>query len=160
MGSLSDMIINAFSQLWHLIPIILVVVLFKKFIDKKDKDNRRNKNEENEKNGLTLELRTIKKYESLAYKIEHGKEDQEIDLICFKDGKTLLLLCDNTTKSKSITDEHIKKFHANAIKYVETNHLEKSDVKFRYVISNKEALNKSASKILMNDSYNCKYVVL
>ena len=37
MGSLSDIVINGLSQLWHLLPIIIIIVLFKKYIDNKDK---------------------------------------------------------------------------------------------------------------------------
>ena len=156
MGNLSDIAINALYQLWHLLPIIIVIVLFKKYIDNKDKKTRKNKNEENEINGLTLEVRTVKKYEDIGYKvIKEG-----LNLICTKENKTLLIQCNNTIEAKSITDEDIKAFYTDARTYVKENELEIKDVEFRYVIAYKDALNKSAIRILMDDFYNCKYVVL
>jgi len=160
MGSLSDIVINAIFQLWHLIPIVIVIILFKKFIDKKDKKHKINKNEENEKNGLTLELRTVKKYENLGYKIYDEIEDEGIDLVCSKNDKTLLVQCKNNSKSKSITEDDIKTFYTNAIKYIKANNIEKKDVNFRFVIPYKDVLDKTAIKILTDDSYNCKYVIV
>ena len=117
----SEMIIGSLSYLWHLVPIVIAIVLFKKFIEYKDKKRRKKKNEENEEKGLTLELRTIKNYEDLGYKIEEGKKDQGIDLICSKGGKTLLFQYTKSSKSKSIIDEDIKTFCTNANKYIKTN---------------------------------------
>ena len=165
MVSTSDMIIGSLSKVWHLVPIVIAIVLIKKFVNKKDKKRRINENEENEKNGLTLELRTGKKYEDLGYKViyhetQEGEKDQGIDLLCYKDDKTLLVQCKDCSKSKSITDEDIKIFRSNAIEYIKTNDIEKNNVEFRYVIPYSDVLDKSALKILMDDSYNCKYVVL
>lgn len=165
MVDISDMIIASLSKIWHLVPIVITIILFKKFMNKKDKKRRINKNEENEKKGLTLELRTVKKYEELGYKviyheIEDGKDNQGIDLLCYKDDKTLLIQCKNCSNPKSITDEDIKIFHNNAIKYIKTNDIEKNNIEFRYVIPYSDVLNKSAIKILMDNYYNCKYVVL
>ena len=161
----SDMILASLSKMVHLVPIVIAIVLFKKFMNKKDKKRRININEENEKNGLTLELRTVKKYEDLGYKVisqksENGKENQGIDLLMSKDDKTLLVQCKDSSKTKSITDEDIKTFHSNASKYVESNDMEEKNVEFRYVIPYSDILHKSAIKILTNDSYNCKYLVL
>lgn len=153
----SEMIIASLSKVWHLVPIVIAIVLFKKFIDYKDKKRRIKKNEEN---GLTLELRTIKKYEDLGYKIEEGKKDQGIDLLCYKGDKTFLFKCNNTSKKKSIIDEDIETFCNNAIKYAKTNDIKSKDVEFRYIIPYNDVLHKSAIKILMDDSYNCKYVAL
>lgn len=156
MGSLSDIVLNAIYQLWHLLPIIIVIVLFKKYIDSKDKKTRKNKNEEHEKNGLTLKVRATKKYEDIGYKIL----EQESILVCTKTDKTILIECNNTLEPKSIHDEDIKAFYTNAIKYVKENQLEIKNVEFRYVIAYKDALDKSAVRILRDDFYNCKYVVL
>lgn len=160
MGSLSDIVINAIYQLWHLIPIVVVIVLFKKYMDNKDRKNRVNENEKNEEKGLTLELRTIKKYKDIGYKIEDDKKDQGIDLVCTKDDKILLIQCKNSSKAKSITHKDIKAFHSNAMKYARVNNIKNEDITFRYVIPFKDVLHKSAVKILMDDSYNCKYVLL
>lgn len=165
MGNTSDIIIASLSQIWHLIPIIIFIILFKKFINMKDSKNRRNKNEENEKNGLTLELRTVKKYENLGYKVVSKKSDdtnneQDIDLFCYKDGKTLLVKCKNNTESKSIKEEDIMTFYRSAIKYLKTNEIEEKNVDFRYVVPYKDVFHKSAINVLMDDDYNCKYVLI
>ena len=162
---MTDMIIASLLKIWHLIPIIMAIVLFKKVMAWKEKKRRINNNEENEKNGLTLELRTAKKYEKLGYKVTYheikdGEENQGIDLLCSKDDKTLLFKCKNYSKSKSITQEDIKTFHKNAINYVKNNEMEVNNVEFRYVIPYSDVLDKSAIKILMDDSYNCKYIVI
>ena len=157
---MGEMVIASLSKIWHLIPIVIAIILIKKFVYKRDKKRILNKNEENEKNGLTLELRTVRKYEELGYKVEEGKKDQGIDLLCYKDDKALLIQCKNYSKSKSITGKDIKIFHKNAIQYVKTNDIEEKDIGFRYVIPYSDVLHKSAIKILMDDYYNCKYVVI
>jgi len=162
---MTEMIIASLSKIWHLIPIVIAIILFKKFMNKKEKERRIKRNEEHEKNGLTLELRTRKKFEDLGYKVIHhesqeDKKDQGIDLLCCKDDKTLLFQCKNRSQSKSITDEDIKIFHSNALQYVKTNDIEKNDVEFRYVVPYSDVLHKSAIKILTDDSYNCKYMVV
>ena len=156
----SDLIIASLSKVWHLVPIVIAIVLFKKFIDFKDKKRRIMKNEENDKNGLTLELRTIKKYEDLGYKMTDVKKDQGIDLVCHKNDKTLLFQCKDVSKSKSIIDEDIKTFYTNAIKYVKTNDIKTKDIEFRYVVPYGDVFHKSANQVLVDDFYNCKYVVL
>lgn len=156
----SEMVIASLSKLWHLVPIIMAIILFKKFIDYKEKKRRKNKSKENEEKGLTLELRTIKKYEDLGYTVEEGKKDEGVDLLCYKGDKTFLIQYKNASKSKSIIDEDIKIFCANAIKYVKINNIKGNDIEFRYVIPYIELLHNSAIKILTDDSYNCKYVVL
>ncbi len=162
MGNLSDIIIGSLSQIWHLIPIIIFIVLFKKFITMKDNKNRKNKNEENEKNGLTLEIRAIKKYEDLGYKVISSKINSEtdIDMFCYKDDKTILVKCKNNSESKSIKEEDIMSFYGSAIKYLKTNNIEAKNASFRYVVPYKDVFHKSAINILMDDSYNCKYVLI
>jgi Holliday junction resolvase-like predicted endonuclease len=165
MADLGDMIIGSLSKVWHLIPIVIFIILFKKFMTNKEKKRRININSEHEKNGLNLESRTIEKYEKLGYKIVHNKtknpkEEQGIDIICNKDDETFLIKCNNNSKPKSIKSEDIKAFHKNAIDYVQTNNLEKNDVKFRYVIHYEDALDKSARTILKDDYYHCRYVVI
>lgn len=157
--TISQMIVASLSKIWHLIPIVIAIVLFKKFMDSKAKKHKLNKNEENEKNGLTLNLRTLKKYENSGYKIEECNEEEGIDFVCYKDDKTLLLQCKNTTDIKSIKDEDIKTFHRDATKYVKEKEI-KENVEFRYVIPYSDVLHKSAIKVLTNNTYNCKYVVL
>ncbi|PLY06626.1 MAG: hypothetical protein C0625_08540 [Arcobacter sp.] len=160
MVDISDMIIASLSKVWHLIPIVIAILLFKKFINTKDKKRRININEENEKKGLTLELRTVKKYEKMGYTVIYNEKEQGINLLCSKNNKTLLFQCNNYSKSKSITDKDIKNFISNAIKYVKTNNIKKNDVEFRFVVPYLDVFDKSAIKILKDDSYNCKYVVL
>ncbi|MFA9374407.1 MAG: hypothetical protein ACERKK_09630 [Poseidonibacter sp.] len=165
MGNFGDIIFSSLSQIWHLIPIIILILLFKKFINMKDSKNRRNKNEENEKNGLTLELRTVKKYEDLGYKVisnksENTNNEQIIDLLCYKDDKTLLVKCENSSESKSIKEEDIMEFYRSAIKYLKSNDIEERNADFRYAVSYKDVFHKSAINILMDDDYNCKYVLI
>ena len=156
----SEMVIASLSKLWHLVPIVIAIILFKKFIDYKEKKRRRITSIENEEKGLTLELRTIKKYENLGYKVEKGKKEQGIDLLCYKGDKIFLIQCKNVFESKSIIDEDIKTFCTNANTYIKENDIKGKDVEFRYAIPYIDLLHKSAIKILTDDSYNCKYVVL
>lgn len=157
----SEMIIASLSNIWHIIPIIIGIILLKKYVTNKDKKNKMMKNKENEKNGLTLELRTIKKYEDLGYKVRSIKnENQEIDFIMIKEEKTLLVKCNNSYEKKSIKDEDIESFCLNANKYLEANNIEKIDAQFRYVIPYADSLHKSAIKIFADEDNNCKYLVL
>lgn len=152
-----DMVTASLLKIWHLIPIIIFIILFKKYVNNKDKKRRIDKNDENEKKGLTLKSRAQIKYEKLGYEV---KEDEEINLICYRDDKILLLQCENSSNAKSIKAEDIKIFYNNAIEYVKKNEIEEKDVEFRYIIAYSDVLDKSAIKILMDKSYNCKYVVL
>jgi hypothetical protein len=161
MTDISDMIIGSLSKVWHLIPIIIFIVLFKKFLHNKDNKRRISINEEHEKKGQSLELRTIEKYEKLGFKVIYKEaKEQSIDLVCNKDEQTFLIKCNNNSKSKSIKAEDIKAFHKNAIDYVKTNNLEEKNVNFRYVVLFNDVLDKSALAILKDDSYNCKYVII
>ena len=158
-----EMIIASFLKIWHLIPLIIFIILLKKFVNNKDKKSRINKNDENEKNGLTIEVRTQKNYENLGYEVKYQKKQEnteEIDLVCKRDNKILLIQCKNDSKTKSITEDDIKTFYKNALQYLKTNDIEKKDAQFRYVVAYSDVLHKSAIKILRDDFYNCKYVVL
>ncbi|MFA9239503.1 MAG: hypothetical protein ACEQSQ_06380 [Candidatus Paceibacteria bacterium] len=161
MTNSSEMIIASLSYIWHLIPIIIFILLLKKFLTYRDNKKRKIRNEENQKNGLTLELRTIKKYEDLGYKVvSNTTENQDIDMICYKDDKTILIKCNNSSESKSIKEEDIMAFYDGAIKYINTNKRKEKNAAFRYVVPYKDLFHKSAIKILTDDSYNCKYVLV
>lgn len=158
---MGEMILASLSKIWHLVPIVLAIVLFKIFLNKKSNKDRIKKNEENEKQGLSLISRTIKKYEDSGYTvINNALDDFGIDLLCSKDDKTLLIKCSNDTNPKSISSEDIIAFHTNAKKYIKSSDLEPKSVEFRYGILYRDVLDKSAIKILTDDSYNCKYMVL
>jgi prolyl-tRNA synthetase len=161
MTNSSEMIIASLSYIWHLIPIIIFILLLKKFLTYRDNKKRKIKNEENQKNGLTLELRTIKKYEDLGYKVvSNTTENQDIDMICYKDDKTILIKCNNSSESKSIKEKDIMAFYDSSIKYINTNKIKEKNSDFRYVVPYKDLFHKSAIKILTDDSYNCKYVLV
>lgn len=161
MANSTEMIIGSLSYIWHLIPITIFIILLKKFLTYKDNKKRKIKNEENQKNGLTLELRTIKKYEDLGYKVvSNTTENQEIDMICYKDDKTILIKCNNNSESKSIKVEDIISFYDNALKYIYTNKIKEKNAAFRYVVPYKDLFHKSAIKILSDDDYNCKYILV
>lgn len=161
MTNSTEMILSSLSYIWHVIPIIIFILLLKKFLTHKDNKKRKIKSKENEKNGLTLELRTMKKYEDLGYKvILNTTENKNIDIICSKDDKTILIKCNNNSESKSIKAEDIMNFYDSAIKYIKENKIKEKDVAFRYVVPYKDLFHKSAIKILTDDSYNCKYVLV
>jgi hypothetical protein len=161
MTNSSEIIIGSLSYIWHLIPIIIFIILLKKFISARDNKKRKMKNEENEKNGLTLELRTIKKYEDLGYKVVSNKmQNQDIDMFCYKDDKTILVKCNNSSNSKSIKEEDIMAFYDDAIKYINTNNIKEKNAVFRYAVPYKDIFHKSAIKILTDDYYNCKYILV
>lgn len=171
MLNIGDVLLGVLSQIWYFIPIIIAIGLFKNYVNKKEKATRQNRNKKrqkefyanNEKKGQEFELRTGRKFEELGYKvvyngIEKGRKDEGIDLLCYKDNKILLVQCKNYSKPKSVTHEHIKIFHSNAIKYVKTNQIKNKNVEFKYAIPNKNVLDISAIKILMNNFYNCRYI--
>lgn len=162
---MSEMILASLSKIWHLVPIVIAIILFKKYINNKDNKSRIEKNEENEKKGLSLESRIGKKYEDTGFKVIYlnpgdDKKEQGIDLICHKDDKTILIQCKNNSKAKSISSEDIETFHANATTYVKRNDIEENSVSYRIAVVYRDVLDKSAIKILTDDSYNCKYIVL
>jgi len=53
MTNSTEMIIGSLSYIWHLIPIIIFIIILKKFLTHRDNKKRKIKNEENQKNGLT-----------------------------------------------------------------------------------------------------------
>ena len=161
MANSTEMIIGSLSYIWHLIPITIFIILLKRFISTRDNKKRKRQNEENEKNGLTLELRTIKRYEDLGYKVVSNKiQNENIDMICYKDDKTILIKYNNSSNSNSIKEENIIAFYDSAIKYINKNKIKEKNAAFRYVVPYKDLYHKSAIKILTDDSYNCKYVLV
>ena len=161
MTNTSEIIIGSLSYIWHLIPIIIFIILLKRFISTRDNKKRKRQNEENEKNGLTLELRTIKRYEDLGYKVVSNKiQNENIDMICYKDDKTILVKCKNSFDSKSIKEEDIVAFYDDAIKYINANNIKEKNAVFRYAVPYKDIFHKSAIKILDAHYYNCKYILV
>ncbi len=154
-----DMVIASFLKIWHIIPIIIGIILFRKFLSSKDKKRRIKISEDHEKQGLSLQFRVGKKYEDLDYEVSYDKQ-QDIDVYCSKANKILLIKCNNTNKSKSILAEDIKDFIKDAKSYIPKNDLEDKEVEFRYAIVYPAVLHKSAMKILSDDTYNCKYIVV
>ena len=160
---ISYMIMASLSNIWHIVPIIITIILFKKYMNMRNRKNIMSKNSEYEKNGLTLEIRARKKYEKLDYIVSSFDDEQKdlgLDLLCKKEEKTIIIQCKNCFDRKSITEKDIKTFCNNASKYIKQNNIEKSNVEFRYIIPYSDVLDKSAVKILSDDYYNCKYVVL
>jgi len=160
---ISYMIMASLSNIWHIVPIIIAIVLFKKYMNMRNRKNIILKNEEYEKNGFTLQSRAIKKYKDLGYEVTILKDEDKklgLDLLCIKNKKSIIVQCKNSFELKSIIDEDIKTFCNNAKKYSKENNIEKSDVEFRYIIPYSDVLNKTAIKILSDDYYNCKYVIL
>ncbi len=121
---------------------------------------------ENEEKGIHFEMLTGRKFEEHGYKVnynglEKGKRDNGIDLICTKENrKTLLIQCKNYSKEKSITHEHIKVFHSNAMKYIKKNNLNENQIELKYAVPKKEVLHISAVKTMMDNYYNCKYIIV
>jgi len=160
---ISYMIMASLSNIWHIVPIIIAIILFKKYMNMRNRKNIILKNEEHEKNGFTLQSRAIKKYKDLGYEVTILKDEDKklgLDLLCIKNKKSIIVQCKNSFELKSIIDEDIKTFCNNAKKYSKENNIEKSDVEFRYIIPYSDVLNKTAIKILSDDYYNCKYVIL
>ncbi len=46
------------------------------------------------------------------------------------------------------------------MKYIKDNNLNENSIELKYVIPNKEVLDISAVKVMMNNFYNCKYVIV
>lgn len=173
------------SSLVTFIFILIVFLIVKKFVLNLEKNlkqkrriERREQNSQNwksrqrefykrnEEKGINFELLAGRKFEELGYKVQYNgleksRLDGGIDLICTKENqKTLLVQCKNYTKPKSITHEHIKVFHSNAMKYIKDNNLNENNVELKYVIPDKEVLDISAIKVMMNNFYRCKYLIV
>lgn len=158
---MTEMILASLSKIWHLVPIVIAIVLIKKFMNNKSNKQRIKLHEEHEKNGLTLIARAVKKYEDLGFTvIQNVQKELGIDLHCSKDDKTVIVKCIDDSKSKSITSDDIKAFHSNALNYIKTNDIQEKDVTFRCGVLYRDVLDKSAIKVLSNDSYNCRYMIL
>ena len=160
---ISYMIMASLSNIWHIVPIIITIIIFKKYMNMRNRKNIMSKNSEYEKNGLTLEIRARKKYEKLDYIVssfDNEEKELGLDLLCKKEEKVIIIQCKNCFDRKSITEKDIKTFCNNASKYIKQNNIQKANVEFRYIIPYSDVLDKSAVKILSDDYYNCKYVVL
>ena len=168
-----DLLIELLPKVWYFLPLIIILLFIKIYIEKKEKEfkkERRRKAQKefhlkNEENGKKFEMLTGKKFEELGYEViynglEKGKLDQGIDLICYKENEILLIQCKNYTKSNSITHEDIKIFHSNAIKYIKIHNLNEKSIKLKYSIPNIKILDISAKKTLSNNFYNCTYVIV
>jgi len=157
-----EMMKASFLQIWHLIPIAIGIILFKMFLNSKSKKRSIEVNEQHEKNGLTLELRAGKKYEEMGYDVVYNeqKSEDEIDLLCSRDDKTLLIQCNKNSNKRSISYDDIMSFIDNAKKYLKLNDIEAKGVEFRYVILYPEVLDKSAMSVFTDDSNKCKYMIL
>ena len=153
-----DMVIASFLKIWHIIPIIIGIILFRKFLNSKDKKRRVEINEQKEKDGLTLQKRVGKQYKDLGYDVSY-ENSEDIDVLCSKENKVFLIKCNKDTQSKSISSEDINSFIRNALDYIKENKFEEKRVEFRYAILYPAILDKSAMKILSNDENNCKYIV-
>lgn len=173
MTNYSNIFIESLNQIWCLLPLLITLSFIKVYINKKEKEFKKEKRKKqqkdfykkNEENGKEFEKLTGKKFEELGYKViyhglEKGKFDQGIDLICYVNTKIYLVQCKNYRKEKSITHEHIKIFHSNAIKYIKTHNLDEKNIELKYVIPNENVLDMSAKKVLMNNFYNCEYLIV
>lgn len=158
---MTEMILASLSKIWHLIPIVIGIILLKKYLDYRDNQKKMMIHENHEKNGLTIDVRAKKKYEEMGYTLQETKENvQGIDFIMSKDDRTLLIQCNNNTQTKSITAEDILNFHKNAKAYVKENDMVGMNMELRYIIPFKNVLHKSAIQVFSNDHYGCKYVVV
>lgn len=157
----SEMILASLSKIWHLVPIVIAIILFRKYITYRDKKQKMIKNEENEKNGLPLETRTKNKYEDLGYEIVNQDiEAQGIDLHMKRDDKSFLFIFDKNSETKSVKENNITNFIDDGLEYMRENNLDDKDVELRYVIQYSDVLHKSAINILGYNNFNCKYLVL
>lgn len=160
MEGIGHIVLSSLREIWHLIPIVIGILLFKKFINVRDRKNRVKKNAENEKNGFTLKKRTIKKYEELGYEVKEVEDAKGIDLVCSKENKTFIMQLNNVSDLKVVTGDDIEDFCDNAHRYMKTNEIDKKTTEFRYVVPYMDVLQKTAFQVFSDDSYKCKYVVL
>ena len=159
-SNILEMVLASLEKIWHLVPIVIAVLLFKKFITTRDRKRRIEKNLENENKGLTIKHRTINKYEKLGYKIEEINKSQNLDLICTKDEKSFIMQLNNALNKKTITAQEIEDFINKGKEYIKANNLNVENIEFRYVIPYTDMLEKSAVNIFADDNYKCKYMIL
>jgi len=159
-----------FSQIWYLIPLLILVSIMKIFFNKLDKKIKKEKYkkfmEENKTKGDEYEVKSGRFFEDKGYVVDYNgiindRKDGGIDLICKKDNEIKLLIqCKNYSKEESINHEMIKVFHSNATKYMDSNELDRSKVELKYVVPNVNVFDSSALKVLRDKYYRCRYEVM
>lgn len=149
---------NSFIEYWYMIPVFIILIAIKIFIENKERNLYKEKLEKKSNNTKLKEL-TEKKYKDNGYIILENKI-KGIDLICQKDKKTVLVLCKSTSIPSSINHQDIKAFHSNAIKYIELNNLNKSNTTLRYTVFDKSAFDDSALDIFEDEYYKCTCLII
>lgn len=139
-----------FSQVWFLIPLLIVVALIKIFFQELDKKAKKKRYitlmEENKIKGKEYEQKSGRFYEEDGYFVDYNGivknlKDGGIDLICSKDSYIKLLVqCKNYREEKSINHEMIKVFHSNATRFMDLNGLSRTNVELKYVVPNVNVL--------------------
>lgn len=159
-----------FSQIWFLIPILILIgiikIFFNKLARKVKKERYKKLIEENKAKGNEYEAKSGRFFEDKGYVVDYNgilndKKDGGIDLICKKDNEIKLLVqCKNYSEEKSINHEMIKVFHSNATKYMDSNELDRSKIELKYIVPNVNVFDSSALKVFKEKYYRCRYKVI
>lgn len=97
-------------------------------------------------------------YEKRNYNVK--KDDYNIDLICQRRGKIVLIYCRNYPLNEAIHIKHIKRFYSNVLNYIHSKGLAQKDVKLKIVIPNKDVLTTSALKTLRTKTCKSKLKII
>jgi hypothetical protein len=115
--------------------------------------------------GEMYEIKVANYYKKLGYEVDQRGlkkklKDEGIDLIVYKNSKTLLIQCKNWQKEKSIYAKHIKEFYGSCHLYMENNSINKNSVLCIYAIPNEKLLNKFSLDILKKNYSRLRYTVI
>lgn len=159
-----------FSQIWFFIPILIIAIILKVFMNKISDKNRKDRYKKlmkgNKQKGIEYEKKCGKFYEEQGYEAEYNgiindKKDGGIDLICKKDNEVKILVqCKAFSEEKVINHENIKVFHSNATKYMDLNKLNRKNIELKYTVPDAKVFDSSALKVFRNKYYKCSYDVI
>ncbi len=114
------------------------------------------------KYGDEFEKLVGKSYEQNGYEVEYrglelGYNDQGIDLIAKKYGKTVLIQCKYWKKPKSISQAMVKEFYGSCNFYIDSNNLNRDDVVCVYAIVEQKSISPLAYQLFQVNYKKCRY---
>ncbi|MFA6760279.1 MAG: restriction endonuclease [Sulfuricurvum sp.] len=114
------------------------------------------------KYGDEFEMLVGKSYEASGYEVEYrglklGYNDQGIDLLARKHGKTVLIQCKYWKKQHSISQSMVKEFYGSCNFYIDNNNLNRDNVVCVYAIAEQKSVSPLAYQLFQKNYIKCRY---
>lgn len=124
-------------------------------LSEKDKENMK-------KYGNEFEMLVGKSYEESGYEVEYrgldlGYNDQGIDLVAKKNGKTVLVQCKYWKKPNSISQSMVKEFYGSCNFYIDNNNLSRDSVVCVYAVAEQKSISPLAYQLFQKNYLKCRY---